>query len=126
MKKFLFLGFAVAVIYLILKNRIRTSNSSPDFSKAGKAFADALVSKSSLGKNPADLLGMLEEMQSDPKIQEYLDFAMAHFPQMPTTEEKDGRIIARFGEDTFDITDLKDSLFVQGLKGEMQKGSQTA
>ncbi len=75
---------------------------------------------SALGKNPADLGGLLQEMMADPKMQEYMEFARPYFPRQPTIEEKDDRVFACFGEAKFDMTDLKNSPFVQGLKNELQ------
>ncbi len=126
MKKVLFLGFAVLVTYLILKTRTKASDSRSDFSKAGKAFANALVSKSNWGGYQADLTDMFKDMMNDPLLQAYVEFSRPYFPRTPEIEEKDGRIIARFDEKTFDITDLESSPFCQGLKSELQQmGFQT-
>lgn len=81
-----------------------------------------IVPASTLGKSPDELFEMVRKIQSDPMLKGYFEFASAHPFQIPTIEERDGRLFACYGNDTFDVTDLKDSPLLQGLKSELKFG----
>lgn len=105
-KLFLFVLVGIAVIFLLQRGSRRR--------------LVGIVPASTLGKSPDELFEIVREIQSDPMLKGYLEFARAHPFQIPTIEEKDGRLFACYGNDTFDITDLGDNPLVQGLRGELK------
>lgn len=57
-----------------------------------------------------------KEMRDNPDMRMCLGFLNRHTAELPPKiEEINGRTILRFGEDTFDATEIKDSKFMKSL-----------